>query len=75
MKTIMEQMEQIQNLTNDLVVKASELNEASSKMVYQVSDQIDIDIKSTREEAIADQEEKELHEENCAINENKECNC
>lgn len=30
----MEQMEEIQKLTDEMVVKASELNEASSKMVY-----------------------------------------
>jgi hypothetical protein len=33
MKTIMEQMEEIQKLTDDMVQKASELNEATSKVV------------------------------------------
>jgi len=70
----MQQMEEIQNLTNDLVIKASELNEASSKIVYDINNQTDIDIKSTREEAIAISEEKELHTDGCDF-ENTECSC
>jgi len=46
----MEQMEHIQNLTDDMVKKASELNEATSKMVYNISNEVDIDIKGIKEQ-------------------------
>ncbi len=47
MTTIMEQMEEIQKLTDEMVIKASELNEASSKMIYNIDD---IDEKVKNEE-------------------------
>ena len=50
----MEQMEEIQKLTDDMVKKASELNEASSKMVYNISNEVDNDIKELEEEELSE---------------------
>lgn len=55
-KTIMEQIEEIQKLTDEMVLKASELNEVSSKMVHDIGREseaiIDDQIKSIKEENI-----------------------
>lgn len=56
--TLMEQIEEITKLTEDMVKKASELNEASSKLIFKVDNDVE-DLDEVLDKVVKDPE-KEL---------------